>query len=76
MSFYRTISCREIPPNNSRLVLGQRLNDDEFDAIIQEADLDGDRHIDYKEFLEARSHPALCLLFAQELMRRNKMMKR
>lgn len=65
-----------ILPGNSRFVLGQRLDDDEFDAIIQEADLDGDRHIDYEEFLEARSHPALCSLFAQELMRRNKMMKR
>jgi len=32
--------------------LGQRLDDDEFDAIIQEADLDGDRHIDYEEFLQ------------------------
>jgi len=32
--------------------LGQRLDDDEFDAILQEADLDGDRHIDYEEFLQ------------------------
>jgi len=32
--------------------LGQRLDDDQFNAILDEADLDGDRHIDYKEFLQ------------------------
>jgi len=32
--------------------LGQRLDDNEFDAILQEADLNGDMHIDYQEFLQ------------------------
>jgi len=31
--------------------LGQKLDDHELDAILQMADLDGDRHIDYEEFL-------------------------
>jgi calmodulin len=31
--------------------LGQKLDDNELDAILQMADLDGDRHIDYEEFL-------------------------
>ena len=34
---------------------GQRLDDDEFEAILQEADLNGDLHIDYEEFLQV--HP-------------------
>jgi len=32
--------------------LGQRLDDDEFDAILQEADLNKDKWIDYEEFLQ------------------------
>jgi len=32
--------------------LGQRLNDEEFDAILQVADLDGNKQIDYEEFLQ------------------------
>jgi len=38
--------------------IGQRLDDDEFDAILRMADLDGDQHINYEEFLEVSSCPA------------------
>lgn len=37
---------------------GEKLNDEELDAILREADLDGNKHIDFQEFLEVRSDPA------------------
>lgn len=33
-------------------ILGQRLGEDEFNAILEEADLNGDKQIDYEEFLK------------------------
>ena len=32
--------------------LGERLNDVEIDALMEEADIDGDGNIDYGEFVE------------------------
>jgi len=33
-------------------MLGQKLDDDQFEAMLKEADLDGDEHINYEEFLQ------------------------
>jgi len=35
-----------------RFLLGDRLNDEEIDQIVKAADLDGDKHINYEEFLQ------------------------
>jgi len=37
-------------------MLGQWLDDEELDSILKEADLDGDRRIDYEEFLHMMTH--------------------
>ena len=50
--------CRDEGHGLQQSVPGQRLDDDEFDAILKEADLDGDRHIDYQEFLQVGPHSA------------------
>ena len=36
---------------------GHRLDEDELNQIVKEADLDGDKHINYEEFLQVGSDP-------------------
>jgi calmodulin len=38
--------------------LGEKLNEEEVDEMIREADVDGDGQINYEEFVKVRTTPA------------------